>query len=229
MQPSPFRQGGKDMTPRKLFEIGGYVAATILIAFGVGALAMGVKGRIEVRDNVKREQIVGSSDMNKAAILKEAKDANLSADIVAQLPTCDVAGKAVNTGDRAKCFAAYMRIHALESTGGKTYSQMGRFLAKDGTDTNDARLAALDPKTNQPLENGARNLWVTETALATALNTAFFAEQVANFGIVVAIALLLSGFGFAVLAYTAFRWLPAHEARVAADKATGVKATPQAT
>ena len=217
------------MTAKKLFEIGGYVAATILVAFGVAALVMGVSGRNEVRANVKREQIVGSSDMNKAAILKEAKDANLPADIIATFPTCDVAGKTVNTGARAKCFAAYMRAHALESTGGRTYSQLGRYVTKEGKDTNDAALAARDPKTLQPIVNTQRDLWVTETALATALNTAFFAEQVANFGVVVAIALLLSGFGFAILAYTAFRWLPAHEARTMAVKAAAIGTTPQTT
>ena len=216
------------MTPKKLFEIGGYVAAAILVAFGIAALVMGVSGRSEVRTNVQREQIVGSADMTKAGIREEATQAGLSEEILATLPTCDVAGKLVNTGDRAKCFASYMRIHALESTGGKTYSQMGRFLTEDGKDTNDAALAAKDPKTGQPVENGRRNIWVTETALATALNMAFFAEQVSNFGIVVAIALLLSGFGFGVLAFTAFRWLPAYEARTAAVKAAAASpVTPQ--
>jgi hypothetical protein len=31
-----------------------------------------------------------------------------------------VAGESVDTGSEAKCFADYMRIHALESTGGLT-------------------------------------------------------------------------------------------------------------
>ena len=108
-----------------------------------------------------------------------------------------------------------MRIHTFEATGGKTYSQMGRFLTKDGKDTNDSKLAATDPKTGQPVENGARNLWVTETALTNALNTSFFAEQVALFGIVVGAALLLAGFGFGILAFMAFRWLPAREEKIA--------------
>ena len=197
------------MTPKRLFELGGYAAAAILLAFGIAALVMGVNGRNEVRANVQREQIVGSADMTPAGIRKEAVQAGLSEEVLATLPKCSVAGKLVSTGDRAKCFAAYMRIHALESTGGKTYSQMGRFLTEDGKDTNDASAAAKDPKTGRPVENGARNIWVTETALATALNMAFFAEQVSNFGIVVAIALILSALGFAVLAFTAFRWLPA--------------------
>ena len=92
---------------------------------------------------------------------------------------------------------------------------MGRYLTADGKDTNDPSAAATDPKTGRPIENTARNIWVTETALATALNVAFFAEQVSMFGIVVAIALILAGLGFGILAFTTFRWLPAREAATA--------------
>src|SRR5204863_5695258 len=109
---------------------------------------------------------------------------------------------------RARCFANYMRIHALEATGGYTYAQMGRFqalpkapasqLAKGGG-TDNPQYAVVDPKTKQPVSNGVRDVWVTETALTTALNTSYMAEQLANFGIVVGIALLLSGIGFGVL------------------------------
>jgi multisubunit Na+/H+ antiporter MnhC subunit len=49
------------------------------------------------------------------------------------------------------------------------------------------------------VENGLRNMWVTETALSTALNTAFFAERVAVFSMVMGVALLLTGIGFFVL------------------------------
>ena len=41
---------------------------------------------------------------------------------------------------------------------------------------------------------------VTATALETALNTSYMAEQLALFGIVVGVALLLAGIGFVVLA-----------------------------
>jgi hypothetical protein len=226
----PDPRGGKEMTPKRLFEFGGYAAAAVLVAFGIAALVMGVNGRNEVRTDIKREYIVGSPDMNKTAILAEARKAKLPASIIADLPTCNVAGKPIDSGDRAKCFASYMRIHALEATGGKTYAQMGRFLTKDGKDTSDEALAAKDPKTGRPVENAARNIWVTETALSTALNTSFFAEQVSLFSVVVGIALLLAGVGFGILAFVAFRWLPAREARtkVAPGKAP-VGATPQAT
>ena len=86
---------------------------------------------------------------------------------------------------------------------------MGRFVAKPGTPlkftdlqggTSDPRYALTDPKTKQPVDNGRRNLWVTETALATALNASYMADRISIFGLVVGIALLLSGIGFGVLA-----------------------------
>jgi hypothetical protein len=45
-----------------------------------------------------------------------------------------------------------------------------------------------------------RAVWVSETAFATALNVSYMASQLALFGVVVGIALLLSGVGFIVLA-----------------------------
>src|SRR5438034_8635512 len=92
-----------------------------------------------------------------------------------------------------------MRIHGLEAAGGQTDGQIGCLLDAKGNPTSDEALAAKDPKTGQPVENGLRNLWVTETALTTALNTAFFAERVGVFGIVMGIALLLTGIGFLIL------------------------------
>jgi hypothetical protein len=41
---------------------------------------------------------------------------------------------------------------------------------------------------------------VTETALSTALNQSYMAQQLALFGIVVGVALVLTGVGFLVLA-----------------------------
>jgi hypothetical protein len=86
---------------------------------------------------------------------------------------------------------------------------MGQFQAKPGTPkseltpdgaTSNKEFAVIDPKTQQPVANGARNVWVTETALTTALNSSFMASQLGLFAIVVGVALLLSGFGFAILA-----------------------------
>ena len=195
---------------RKLFEWGGFAAGAVLVAFGVVAIVMGFSGRATVTDSLKQEKIVGSADMTPALIAKEAKDAGLTS--VANMPTVSVAGKAINSGPRARAFASYMRIHALEATGGYTYAQMGRFTAKPNTPkaqlavgggTDNAAYALIDQASKQPVANGARNLWVTETALATALNTSYMADRLGLFGIVVGVALLLSGIGFIVLAFAA--------------------------
>jgi len=192
---------------KKFFQMGGVVAGGLLVAFGVGAIVIGFTGRSEVRSNIQREAIVGTSDMTPSTIKKEAASAGLKN---VDLPSCNVAGEVINTGDEAKCFASYMRIHTLEATGGYTYSQIGRYQAlstapksalAEGGGTDNAMYAAMDAKTAQPVANGTRDLWVTETALTTALNTSFFAERVALFSIVMGFALLLSGIGFLVLAY----------------------------
>jgi F0F1-type ATP synthase membrane subunit c/vacuolar-type H+-ATPase subunit K len=191
---------------RKAFEIGGLVAAVVLVAFGVAAIAMSANGRSTVSSELKQQQIIGTSDMTPAGIKAEVTKAGLKN---VSLPTCSVANKTVTSGARARCFAEYMRIHALEATGGYVYSQMGMYVAKPdapkaqlmpGGGTSNAQFAAIDPTTKRPVSNGARNVWVTETALTTALNTSFLASQIALFGIVVGIALLLSGIGFGILA-----------------------------
>ena len=158
----------------KLYTYAGIAASVILIAFGIGSVYMGFDGRDRVRDDLAREQIVGTEDSS-------------------------IPGQKVDTGSEAQAFADVMRKHTLEATGGQTYAQMGRFLDENGKPTSDEKAAAIDPKTGKPVENGLRNMWVTETALTTALNTAYFAESVATWAIVMGVALLLSGVGFLVL------------------------------
>ena len=181
---------------RKVLEIGGLVAAVVLIGFGIGALVMSINGHQTVQDSLKMEQIVGTPDMTPDAIKGEATKAGLTN---VTLPTCSVANQPVNNGTRARCFAKYMRIHTLEATGGLTYAQMPRYASADGKGTNDATKATKGAN-GQPVDNPIRSLWVTETALTTALNTSYLAEQISLFGIVVGIALILSGFGFGILA-----------------------------
>jgi hypothetical protein len=166
----------------------------VLIAFGITSIVVGMNGRDTVRSNLGNEQIVGTPDMTPKAIAAEAKAAGLK-DV--SLPSKSVAGQSINTGSEARTFAQYMRIHTLEATGGKTYAQMPRYATADGKGTNDEK-AALK-KSGQPVSNAARDIWVTSTALSTALNTSYFAENVALFSVVMGVALLLTGIGFLVL------------------------------
>jgi hypothetical protein len=170
----PHHRNQENREMRKLFRYGGVAASIVLIAIGIGAIITGFNGRDQVRSDLAREQIVGTPDST-------------------------IPGRLVDTGSEAQAFADIMRHHTMEATGGKTYSQMGQYLDASGTPTSDKAKAAIDPKTKQPMANQARQIWVTETALTTALNTAYFAENVANFAIVMGFALLLAGAGFAVL------------------------------
>jgi hypothetical protein len=175
------------MNARKIFEIGGLIAGVVLIAFGIAAIYMGVDGRSTVRDSLKQEQIYfGSTD--DPAVAQHAEQ---------------WAEEQVLTGEQARAFANVMREHALESAGGLTYAQMGRYVAADDPEnpagTSDEAAALKDAEGN-PVANAARNTWVTETALATALNMSYMAEQLSLFGVVVGVALLLTGVGLIILA-----------------------------
>ena len=61
------------MFNKKFFELGGVAASIVLIAFGIGAIALGLNGRSTVRDSLKLEQIVGTPDMTRSAIAAEAR------------------------------------------------------------------------------------------------------------------------------------------------------------
>jgi hypothetical protein len=167
---------------RRMFEIGGWLAGGLLIVFGVFAIVLSVNARNEVHDKLAEQKITGTPDAG------EITNGELQPN------------EPVDTGAEAKAFADIMEFHALEATGGKRYAEMGRFLTASGEETNDENAAAKGPG-GRPVENAARNLWVTQTALATALNMSYMAEQLALFGIVVGVALLLTGIGFIVLTY----------------------------
>jgi hypothetical protein len=179
---------------RSLIKYGGIAASIVLIAFGAVSVVVGYDGLQRVQGDLAKEQIVGTDDST-------------------------IAGQKVDTGAEAQAFAAVIRKHTLEATGGQTYAQMGRFLDENGKPTSDEKAAAIDPETGKPVENGLRNMWVTATALTTALNTAYFAESVSKFVIVMGVALLLTGIGFLVLTIAPLREAATTRARTVAPAA----------
>jgi hypothetical protein len=181
---------------RRITNYGGIAASVILIAFGAATLIMGLAGKGTVSDNLKQEQIVGTPDMSPAAIKAETAKAGIKN---VQIPSKSVANVKIDSASKARTFAEYMRIHTLLATGGQVYAQMPRFLDKAGKPTADESKAAVDPKSGKAVDNPARNIWVNETALSTALNTSYFANQVSLFSIIIGIALALTGMGFGVV------------------------------
>jgi hypothetical protein len=179
------------MRARRWWEIGGFLAGAVLVVFGVVAIAMGASGFTTVRDSIEQEGIV-FGPVEDPAVAEHAEQ---------------WAGEPVETGEQARAFALVIREHALEASGGLTYAQMGRWVAADDPEglegTNDPEAALKDAEGN-PVPNAARNTWVTATALSTALNMSYLAERLAIFGVVVGIALLLTGIGLVILAVAVF-------------------------
>jgi hypothetical protein len=182
---------------KRFLEIGGLIAGAVLIVFGAVAIYMGVDARNTVRDSIKQEQIFFGNAAEDEAVAKYADQWS---------------EEQVLTGDQSRAFAQIMRAHALESSGGNTYAQMGRFVSADNPDdpagTSDETAALKDDEGN-PVSNGARNTWVTATALSTARNMSYMAENLALFALVVGVALLLTGVGLVILALAVFGRAPA--------------------
>jgi hypothetical protein len=183
------------MKGRRVWEIGGFVAGGVLIVFGVVAIFLGVNGFTTTRDAITDEGITfGTADDPAVAQYAE-----------------QWAGEQVKTGDQARAFAKIMRYHTINAEWNPehlTYAQMGRFLAKDdpsnAAGTSDEEAALKDEQGN-PVSNNFRNQWVTETALTTALNMSYMAERLSVFGLVVGVALLITGVGLVILAFAVFR------------------------
>ncbi len=188
----------------RLLRIGGYLSGGVLIAFGIAVIVLGVWGFSFTRDHIEREGIV-FGPIEDPAVAEHAEQ---------------WAGEPVDTGRKALAQAEIMREHTLSGTGGLTYAEMGRYVSAANPDdpvgTNDEAEAAKD-ESGQPISNGARNIWVTETALATALDMGFMSEMLAIFSIIVGIALLLTGIGLVILALAVFgRWRPVEPATTSA-------------
>ena len=99
---------------RKTFELGGIVAAVVLIGFGIASVVMGASGGNTVRSTLAEQKIVGTPDMTPAAITAEAQKAHLDTSKIA-IPNCSVAGKKV----RQRRDGALLRpVHDDPRTGG---------------------------------------------------------------------------------------------------------------
>jgi hypothetical protein len=188
------------MREGRSLRIGGYISGGVLMLFGIAVVVLGIWGFAFTRDHIEREQIT-FGPATDPAVQEHAEQ---------------WAGEPVDTGRKALAQAEIMREHTLSSTGGLTYAEMGRFQSaenpSDPAGTNDEAAAAKD-ENGEPISNSARNIWVTETALATALDMGFMSEMLSIFSIIVGVALLLTGIGLVILAKAVFgRGSPATQA-----------------
>ena len=193
----------KSDTTRKVLDVGvGYAAAVVARRDRDRARSLDAASTAAARcnSNLKAEAIAGTPYMAPAAIKGEA---TRPASKNVSFPTCTVAGTTVDNGTARRCFAQYMRIHALERRGSRRADGP---LREAGTPASSSRRAAADnhdfarsTRVEAAGPNGSRNLG-SGAALTSALNLAYTAQQISLFSIIVAFALLLSGIGFVILA-----------------------------
>jgi hypothetical protein len=126
---------------------------------------------------------------------KKQVRAELVAQHITTTPDAAIPNVPVQDAKTAKVMADIIDHHAREATGGRTYAQMGRFLAKDGGDTSDENLAVKDAN-GQPVANPLRNVAFQASALRTSLYTSVMAFNVAD--LVIGLGLLFAVLGVAI-------------------------------
>lgn len=155
---------------KRIFPIALVIVGVAFLVGGVYTAVRGVDARGQVREELLAQNITTTED---AAIPNARVDDAATADAMA-----DIIG-----------------VHALEATGGRTYAELGRFLAADGGDTSD-EAAALKDSEGTPVPNPLRNVAFQASALQTSLHTSHMALGVADLAI--GLGVLISVLGLVV-------------------------------
>jgi hypothetical protein len=155
---------------KKAFPIALMIFGIVFFAAGGYTLYRGFDAKDQVRSELLAQQITTTEDASMPNVrVDDAASARSMADVI---------GK-----------------HALESTDGRTYAEMGRFLAADGGDTNDEAAAVMGAD-GKPVANPLRNVAFQASALRTSLYTSVMAFNVAD--LVVGLGLMIMVLGVAV-------------------------------
>jgi hypothetical protein len=157
---------------KKLFPLALMLLGIVFLGAGVYTAARGLDARDQVRQELVAQQITTPED--------------------ATIPNARVDDVAT-----ARSMADIIAHHAEESTGGLTYSEMGRFLVASGdpAGTNDADQAVVGAD-GKPVANPLRNTAFQASALRTSLYTSVMAFEVGN--LVVGLGALIATLGLAV-------------------------------
>jgi len=155
---------------KKAFPIGLMLLGIVFAAAGVYTVGRGLDAKDQVRDELAAQAITTPED--------------------ASMPNV-----AVTDAATAKSMADIIDVHVRKSTGGRTYAEMGRFLAKDGGDTNVAEEAVVGAD-GKPVANPLRNVAFQASALRTSLYTSVMAFNVGDLVIGLGAMILVLGLAF---------------------------------
>jgi hypothetical protein len=162
---------------KKAFPIALIVVGMVLIGAGIYTVYRGYDARNQVETELMAQNITTPEDASiPNARVRDAETAQAMADIIA--------------------------VHADEATEGRTYAELGRFLAVDGGDTNDEAEAVLGAD-GRPVPNPLRATAFQASALQTSLYTSILAFNVADLvaglgAVVIVLGVATSGVGIAL-------------------------------
>jgi hypothetical protein len=162
---------------KKAFPIALMILGLVFLGAGIYTVVRGFDAKDQVREELVSQAIVTPAD--------------------ASIPNATVDDPAT-----AKSMADVIKKHSLEATDGKTYAELGRYLAKDGTDTSDEALA-LKGADGKPVANPVRNTAFQASSLRTGLYTSVMAWNVSDLVIglgamIAAVGIALGGVGVAL-------------------------------
>ena len=157
---------------KKVFPIALIVLGVVFMAASVYTIGRGFDAKDQIRDELVAQNIVTPDD--------------------ASIP-----GQRVDSIATAQSMANIIEKHALESTGGLTYAEMGRFATPDGdpAGTSD-ETKALVGEDGRPVPNALRNTAFQSATLQTSLYTSIMAFNVAD--LVLGLGLMIGVLGLAV-------------------------------
>lgn len=156
---------------KKIFPVALVIIGLLFLVGGTYTVVRGLDAKAQVRAELLAQDITTPED--------------------ASIPNVQV-----TDATTAKAMADVIAKHADEITGGKSYAELGRFLAADGKgDTNDEALALTDSQGN-PVANPVRDLALTASTLRTGLYTSVMAFNVADLVIGLGLAIAVIGLAF---------------------------------
>jgi hypothetical protein len=155
---------------KKAFPIALMLIGLVFLVAGVFTVSKGFDAKNQVRDEMVAQKIVTPDDAS-----------------IPGVPVVDAA--------TAQSMADIIGHHASEATGGRTYAEMGRFLAVGGGDTSDEAEAMVDSDGN-PIANPLRDVAFQASVLRTSLFTSVMAFNVSD--LVIGLGLAFAALGFVI-------------------------------
>jgi hypothetical protein len=139
--------------------------------------------------------VAGGYTASRGFDARDQVRSELLAQNIVTTPDASIPNARVDDAATAKAMADVIDVHAREATGGRTYSEMGRFLATDGSDTNDEALAVKGAD-GKPVANPLRNTAFQASSLRTSLYSSVMAFNVAD--LVIGLGVMIAALGLAL-------------------------------